>query len=269
MPILSELNESYDVAVSFLRQDEPLALEIYSSLVESLTVFVYSKKQEELAGTDGLESFREIFRHKSRMVVVLYREGWGQSPWTRIEEAAIKDRFFEEGWDWLLFVMLDDASRPPKWLPETEIRLSYTKYGPVQLLGAIKLRAQKVGAEIRTESALDRALRLEEASRVRTERDQLLMTNGVAAAQSEFNQLGEHLKETVELIGNKLTTVRLEGNFVNGEYTLRTEHVSVNAFFRPAYPVTNTRIVVMEFKGALIFRQEPRMYTRKPVMLSE
>jgi hypothetical protein len=44
----------YDVAISFLSQDEPLAQSLYEELSKNLLVFVYSKKQEQLAGTDGL-----------------------------------------------------------------------------------------------------------------------------------------------------------------------------------------------------------------------
>ena len=40
---------------------------IYNDLSETLRVFVYSKRQGELAGTDGVESFRKA--------VVLYRTG--------------------------------------------------------------------------------------------------------------------------------------------------------------------------------------------------
>src|SRR5271155_3703298 len=85
----------YEVAISFLSQDEPLALKLHEQLSESLPVFVYSKKQEELAGTDGLESFRHAFLSQSRLVVVLYRHGWGKTKWTAVEELAIKDRIFD------------------------------------------------------------------------------------------------------------------------------------------------------------------------------
>ncbi len=53
----------YDVAISFLHRDEQFALKIHAGLSERMEVFLYSKKQEELAGTDGLESFREAFRY--------------------------------------------------------------------------------------------------------------------------------------------------------------------------------------------------------------
>src|SRR5208337_180417 len=106
-----------------LQQDEPIALDLYERLSPNFDVFVYSKKQEDLAGTDGTESFRKAFRQDSRLVVVLYRDGWGETPWTRIEEGAICDRFLKEGWSWLLFIMTDSRSTHPPWLPETRIRL--------------------------------------------------------------------------------------------------------------------------------------------------
>jgi hypothetical protein len=46
----------YDVAISFLSGDEPLA-RLHDQQSENLSVLVYSKRQEELAGTDGFESF--------------------------------------------------------------------------------------------------------------------------------------------------------------------------------------------------------------------
>src|ERR1022692_740322 len=134
----------YDVAISFLSQDEPLALKLHEQLSENLSVFVYSKKQEELAGTDGLESFRLAFLSQSRLVVVLYRDGWGKTPWTGIEELAIKERMFEGGWESLLFVTMDGTY--PAWLPKTHVRLDYTQFAH-NLVGAIKLRAQELGGE--------------------------------------------------------------------------------------------------------------------------
>jgi hypothetical protein len=63
---------NYDVAISFLHRDEQLALELQSKLSANLSAFVYSKQQEQLAGTDGMESFRLAFRSQSRLSVVLY-----------------------------------------------------------------------------------------------------------------------------------------------------------------------------------------------------
>jgi hypothetical protein len=69
----------YDVAFSFMSQDEALATEINDLLQDRLKTFLYSKKQEELAGTDGEETFNRVFAEKSRVVVVLYRSDWGKT----------------------------------------------------------------------------------------------------------------------------------------------------------------------------------------------
>lgn len=48
----------YEVALSFLQNDE-LALEIADRIRDrvSVGVFVYSERQDELVGTDGVDSF--------------------------------------------------------------------------------------------------------------------------------------------------------------------------------------------------------------------
>ena len=56
----------YDIAISFLAADEALALELANRLV-GLNVFVYSKAQERIAATDGLDTFGQTFRDGSRI----------------------------------------------------------------------------------------------------------------------------------------------------------------------------------------------------------
>ena len=96
----------YDVAISFLARDEPIAVEFYSKLADGLNVFFFPRNQEELAGSDGLESMRAPFLD-ARVVVVLFRAPWGETPWTRVEQTAMTDRALQEGWDFILFVMLN------------------------------------------------------------------------------------------------------------------------------------------------------------------
>src|SRR5688572_9293337 len=91
----------YDVAISFLSAHEALALRISDGLADRLKAFVYSREQEEVVGrnTDGVEAFTNVFRHDSRVCVVLHTDGWGKKGYTHIEEAAIKERALERGWD--------------------------------------------------------------------------------------------------------------------------------------------------------------------------
>jgi len=143
------------VAISFLARDEVVARELHY-LLSGLNVFFFPGKQEDLAGTDGLESMRQPFID-ARLVVVLYRSPWGETNWTRVEQTAITDRCFNRGWRGLLFVQLDDTSPLPAWLPETHVRFALEQYGIEQLAGAVKSRVQDLGGHIEPPSALAKA----------------------------------------------------------------------------------------------------------------
>src|ERR1700757_705237 len=118
----------YDVAISFLYQDEPMARALYQKLSVNLKVFFFPRNQEELAGTDGMESMRKPFMDECRVTVVVYRSLWGQTAWTRIEETAIKEACLASGWQRLFFLCLDDDGPFPVWLPQTHVRFSLKNY---------------------------------------------------------------------------------------------------------------------------------------------
>ena len=140
--------EVFDVAISFLVRDEPTATVIAERLEGAgLKVFFFPHRQEELAGTNGMELMRAPFL-EARANVVLFRKAWGETPWTRVEAGAITDRCFREGWLSLMFVELENTSALPKWLPLTHIRFNFADYGIDQLVGAIKLRVQEQGGTI-------------------------------------------------------------------------------------------------------------------------
>lgn len=151
------MEPKYDVAISFLSADENIAAGLYDRLSSGLEIFFYPRKQEALAGTNGMESMREPFYDQSRVVVVLYREPWGTTPWTRVEQTAITDRCLQLlGWQGLFFMMLDDGN-PPRWLPPTHVRFNYTHFGLEEAVGAIKARVLEMGGVITPLTALKRA----------------------------------------------------------------------------------------------------------------
>jgi hypothetical protein len=141
-------------------------------LGERLSVFFFPRKQEELAGTNGLESMRVPFMD-ARVVVVFFRRPWGETPWTRVEQTAITDRCLKQGWQSLLFVQLDSSSPVPTWLPETHIRFAWEAYGAEQLIGAVKLRVQERGGSIRQPDAQSRAKHVQREAEHIAERHRL------------------------------------------------------------------------------------------------
>jgi hypothetical protein len=99
------VEQVFDVAISFQVADERVASTIKSKLA-GLNVFFYPHNQEELIGTNGLESMRAPFL-TARLNVVLYRERYGKTPWTGVELAAIQDSCLKTAYRSLLFVQLD------------------------------------------------------------------------------------------------------------------------------------------------------------------
>ena len=82
----------------------------------------------------------------SHVVVVLYREKWGKTPWTRVEKTAIKEACFKSGWEQLFFISLDQSDVLPGWLPPYLVRF-YADFGLDQTAGAIKARVQDQGGK--------------------------------------------------------------------------------------------------------------------------
>jgi hypothetical protein len=247
---MTKQDKKYDVAISFLHRDEPLADEIHQRLAEHFNVFVYQKRQEELAGTNGLESFREAFRVESRLVVVLYREGWGKTTFTRVEEDAITDRFRDDGWDFLLFVMLNDTDEPPKWLPEKRIRFSYLQYGLQQLLGAVKMRAQELGSVVRTETTVDRAKRFAAESQSRADREGLLQTEGSAALVRDWRSFIEVLSERSAEANTHLPfNIEPLLQRSSDEFFVHARNVSLRLSLCSKWPPEESYIRMEEFTG--------------------
>lgn len=195
----------YEVAFSFLQDDEQLALEIADRIRDrvSVALFIYSERQNELAGTDGVEKFSCIFGEESRVVVILYREGWGQTKWTRVEETAIRTRGFNEGHEFALLVKLD-STNPPIWLPPTRLYLGFERYRIDGVASAIENRVQSSGGTVTSESVLDRAAIVARAIDFRSERRRWRdSTEAVDAAIEEVARLlAEFKRHTDDVNGH-------------------------------------------------------------------
>ena len=201
----------HDIAVSFLSRDSDTAVDIADRLAP-LDVFCFPRNQEEIAGRDGMDTFRNAFRHQSRIQVVLFRGGWGETPWTGIEQTAVQERCLAEGWRGLFFVSLDDADRP-NWVPDTEIHFDLTTYTMDQLVGAIKARAQELGAEIRVETPIERARRAQARAEFETEtRNLFRREEGVNLARQEAtvmcDRIAHSITEAAEELGIEVRQVR-------------------------------------------------------------
>jgi len=191
----------YDVALSFVARDEALATQLADLFEGRLRVFLYSRRQEQLAGTDGEKTFYDVFAKQSRLVAVLYRDGWGQTPWTRIEENAIRSRAYDDGYDFVIFIPLDDNPSVPKWLPRQRLWVNLKRWGVDGAAAVIEARFQELGGEPTDETLEQRAARVERALTFAKTRDNYLKSDaGVRGANEAFAQLRDAIVWAVPLL---------------------------------------------------------------------
>lgn len=267
---MSEPKQDLDVAISFLNDDLGLAQELRERLGNDLDVFVYSSKQEELAGTDGLGSFRAAFRHRSRLVVILHREGWGETPWTRIEQEAITDRFLKEGSGFLFVVTLDE-SPPPPWLPDKLIRFSLKDFGLEQAVGAIKARALEQGSVIHRPSISRLAQQAQEAVEFDRRRLQLFRTEeGVRAVAQEAEALLARVEKGAEEL--KAAASSLDIEYGTGRYivVIRAGHVSLHVIYSNQIinVLDEARLIIREYQGVTLLPGQRGYYITEPKELT-
>lgn len=195
----------YDVAFSFLSEDEKIAFNLYSLLKDRLKCFIYSEEQKRIAGKDGELEFNEVFSKDARVVVVLYREKWGKTSWTRIEETAIRNKAHENGYDFVLFIPLD-KSPAPIWLPKTRLRIGLTRWGIESAAAIIEARASEFGANINEESIADKFAKDENEQIKKREIKSLIESEeGLSLALKEAKTLKELFENQVSDINSKLS----------------------------------------------------------------
>lgn len=212
MPETVATKFEYDVAFSFLKGDESAAIDLADTLAERYKCFVYSKKQEELVGTDGQETFSAVFGERARCVVVLYRDGWGTTPWTRIEQTTIQNRAMRDGWDFLLFIKLEPDATMPKWLPHSYIWHDYQRYGSAGAAGAVSSLVQRSGGAPRVESLDEKAERTRREIAFEEKRRQFLKSDaGVQAARASVQALIVGLEERATRLSLTFKRSRRDG----------------------------------------------------------
>lgn len=196
----------YDVAFSFLKEDEGFASQLNELISDIVITFLYSKQQEKVAGADGEKVFNDVFSKEARIVVVLYRKNWGKTPWTRIEETAIRNRAYENGYDFVIFIPLEKNPKVPKYLPKTQIWVGLDRWGVKGAASVIEARVQLSGGEPKIISPKEIAARIKKDQLFEQERKSFLASvNGLESARkemkilfSELEKVKQEIKEGIE-----------------------------------------------------------------------
>lgn len=265
--------DKYDVAISFLVQDLQFAQALRDELVKSLKVFFFPHNQEELAGTNGLETMRAPFLNGSRVNVVIFRERWGNTPWTRVESTAIQEGCLQNGWAGLFFYMAD-SSTPPVWLPSTHVRFNASDFSVDQAVGAIKARVQEQGGQLEpmTPAKLVELYRADESYN---------MALSSLSSQSSITEIRAEARRLFDLLGEGVDAIVASGyEDLKWEAPIAQAHASQFGFLLSSstdavnvswtQPYTNSlehaSLQVLEFEQQLLLSAEMigRYYIERP-----
>ncbi len=266
----------FDVAISFLVADEKVASSIKSKL-SGLNVFFYPHNQEELIGTNGLESMRAPFL-SARVNVVLYRERYGKTPWTGVELAAIQDNCLNTAYRSLLFVQLDKNDPKPGWLPATHIRCVLGDFTIDQLVGAIKNKVQELGGVIHRPDAMSEAQRVRRQAEYLADRD-TMMRNRAWIEGAVHRSLGETFQKVERLVAQVNKDHGFQIVCRANSYqscVMRSGFVSLGcSWYQPIFNYVGTDphgdcyLRIAEFSGALLLPGENALVIHKPRVLKE
>jgi hypothetical protein len=263
----------YEVGFSFLKQDEAIAYDLNDHIQDRLSTFIYSKKQEELGGTDGEKKFNKVFYEECRVVVVLYRNGWGETPWTRIEETAIKNRAFDTGWNFLFFINLAPNSLVPSWIPKTNIGLDYQRFKTEGAIAVIEHKVKEQGGTSRQETIAEAAERLKRLRKAEKERELFLKSQeAVTQANRELRTIIEKLKILKPVIEDPetfLDLVTLERtNLPMYEFGFNGYYLCFNSVYPIQHDIANGTLKVTIYEKRGHDQTEYKEYIHKQSILS-
>lgn len=249
----TERHFKYDVAFSFLQRDEPLATKLNDLLAGRVTTFFYPRQQEDIAGTDGEATFNRVFSVDARIVVVLYRDGWGKTPFTRIEETAIRNRAFDEGYDFVLFIPLDTPPTVPKYLPKTRLWIGVERWGVEAAAAVIEARVQEAGGNPRTETAVEHASRLARDMDAAKRRSQFLDSDdGMSAMFAETARVIDAIND----IADQSRDLKLDfENDRHREAIVRAKGYSISIALSIGGIPRKSRLVIVTWKGHATLRR--------------
>jgi len=188
---------------SFLYEDIGIARALADLLEPGLSTFVFDRKQEDVGGGDGMLAFARVFKHDARLTVILLRSRWGQTRWTGVEEAAIKERALDTGFRSFMMVAMEEEVALPLWVPNFMIYQHGWRETRTDTAAVIRSRAREAGAVLKEESLVEATKRRALEQQRIAERAQFLRSAaGAEAGRQEAIRL---MRETVRR-ARELTT---------------------------------------------------------------
>jgi hypothetical protein len=265
-------SKKWDVAISFLIQDISIAEALYTELSKGLKVFFSPRRQEEIAGTDGMEIFRMTFLNDSRLNVVVYRERWGTTPWTAVEAHAIRDSCVQNQFRNIFVFNVEKARVFPPWLPHNHMRFDLGEYTLDQVVGAIKLRVAEQGGQYEPMTPQKQAQVMKAEQEYEWERACVRSIDHLPKIKAELERLFQTIEGSCLRIRND-GSIDLECE-VNGSDAciMRCEQMGMIVRWHQPYGnvLHDSSLYVESYSGHLWFNRESRagVHFHMPELLS-
>ena len=206
---------------------------------------------------------REPFVNQSRINLVIYREQWGNTPWTSVEAAAVKDGCLANAFRNLFFFVAEPTGALPRWLPDTHVRFNYSDFTLEQAVGAIKLRVQERGGQFTPLTPLKRAEILKAEDDFRWAKSRMNSEEGLALIQRNVLGLFQEVeRQCAAVSASGHAQIRYETTFKErSSYRsciLTDDRVGMIISWHQQYSNTldHTQFLVQEFTNGLIFNSE-------------
>ncbi len=196
----------YDLAFSFSQEDEPIAKALYDLLRDRVKCFIYTEEQKKLAGRDGESVLNKVFSKSARLVVIIQNANWGKTPWTRIEETAIRNRGYDHGYDYVVLIPSESPpAQKPEWFPKHRIWLGLKRLGLEAASAIIEERVKELDGVVHESSLEQRtASRFDELERQKQRQRLLDSPDAVVLAAREFEALVQLVRSRALTINDNL-----------------------------------------------------------------
>lgn len=257
----TSVGKKWDVAISFLIQDVSIAEALFTELSKGLKVFFSPRRQEDIAGTDGMETFRNTFLKDSRLNVVVYRERWGTTPWTAVEANAIRDSCVQNQFRNIFVFNIENTRVFPDWLPHNHMRFDLGEYTLDQVVGAIKLRVSEQGGHYEPMTPQKQAQIMKGEQEYLWERAGILSIDNLPKIKTELHRLFSTIEEGCLTIQND-GTLDIECEVNGGDACiLRCEQVGMILRWNQPYGnvLQKSMLFVESYRGHLRFNRDPDM----------
>ena len=226
---MKNTNYKYDIAFAFLEKDEPLATQINDLLKDKFKTFLNSKKQDYKDDLEREMLLLDVFKKQSSCVVLFYRNKWGTTPYTAIEEKAIRTRISKEGNDHTIVISLDNPPVIPKYLSKAQIWTELAKVGINGTAAFIEEQVRALGGGLSEDLTINAATEIKQEPQFEVESSKFLESvSGLEIAVIELKKLFSSLEIEKNIITESdksisLTYKKDENNCIinYGEFSIK------------------------------------------------